>query len=415
MKKKCLILLTGLLLLSFTACSNTPSESSTNTVNTENTQESSQMQTEDSANESTQGDADTKTQGEEQNVPMEDTYLKDLYSSHNMKVGTCITGSMIDNATQKNLILEQFSSITMENAMKPDYIFNKQESIKTGNLVVEFNRECIKILDFAKENNLAMRGHTLVWYSQTPSWIFYEDFDTSKSLVSREVMLERMDSYMQQVFALLTEGGYADLFYAYDVVNEAWMEDGTMRENNWKTIIGDDYLWQAFYYANKYAPEHIDLYYNDYNEQFKTQTLIDFVQSLVDENGNSLIDGIGLQAHLYTQDNLNTYFKMIDALAATGLKLQVTELDVSLGAWQKNLPANEDNLKIQGRFYYDLIHGLFERADAGQISMDSITFWGFYDKLSWRKAASPLLYDNLGNPKFSYYGAMQMKDFAGFN
>ena len=114
-----------------------------------------------------------------------------------------------------------------------------------------------------------------------------------------------MESMIRQVFEILTEQGYIDLFYAYDVVNEAWMEDGTMRKSHWSEIIGDDYLWYAFYFADKYAPESIDLYYNDYNEQFKTDTLVKFVKTLVDENGKSLIDGVGLQAHLYTSDSLS--------------------------------------------------------------------------------------------------------------
>ena len=131
-------------------------------------------------------------------------------------------------------------------------------------------------------------------------WIFHENFDTNAPFVTREVMLARMESYIKQVFEKLDEYGYTDLFYAYDVVNEAWMEDGKIREemNFWYQIIGEDYLWHAFNYANKYAPESIDLYYNDYNEQYKTDALLKFVDTLVDEEGNYLIDGIGLQAHI---------------------------------------------------------------------------------------------------------------------
>ncbi len=401
MKKRNLILLTGLLVLSLMGCES---------ANTNGTDVGGPGGDEDSAiteNVSTENTTEAA-------VP-EDIALKDVYAAHGMKVGTCITPQMIDNKAYCETILKHFNSVTMENAMKPDYIFDKEASISSGQLVVKFNKDAIKIMDFAKENNLSMRGHTLVWYSQTPEWIFHEDFNTSKPLVSRDVMLERMDSYMQQVFALLEEGGYSDMFYAYDVVNEAWMENGTMRDNNWKTIIGEDYLWQAFYYANKYAPENIALFYNDYNEQFKTGTLVDFVETLVDEDGNYLIDGIGLQAHLYTEDDLNQYFNTVETLGLTGLKIEITELDVSLGAWQKTLPGTDENLKVQGRYYYDLVSGIFERVDAGKINMDSFTFWGFADHLSWRKAASPLLFDSLNKPKYAFYGALQLKDFAGFD
>lgn len=347
----------------------------------------------------------------------EEVFLKDIYAEHGVKVGTCLTPSMITSTKHSDIITSQFNSVTMENAMKPDYIFSKTKSQESGELVVSFNLDMTNMLDWARENNMAVRGHTLVWYSQTPSWIFYQDFDTNKELVSREVMLERMESYIRQVFELLEEKGYSDLFYAYDVVNEAWMEDGSMRDgqNLWYKVIGEDYIWYAFYYANKYAPENIALFYNDYNEQYKYTTLVKFVKTLVDEDGNSLIDGIGLQAHLYTADDMSRYLMAVKALGATGLKLEITELDVCLGSYQKNESATDDNLSRQGRYYYSLLHSIFDMIDKGEINMDSITFWGFVDTLSWRRTASPLLYDSLFQRKPAYFGAAQLKDYAGFN
>lgn len=361
--------------------------------------------------------ADGAEAGEEvvEVLPPTDLYIKELFAEHGIKAGTCLTTAMINDPDQSKLILEQFNSITMENSMKPDYLFNKEKSIETGDLVVEFNSDMIKMLDWAKENGMAVRGHTLVWHSQTPNWIFYKGFDAANGLVDRDTMLARMDSYFSQVFSKLEEMGYIDLFYAYDVVNEAWMEDGTMRESKWKETIGDDYLWQAFNCANKYAPESIDLYYNDYNEQFKTATLVKFAKTLVDEDGNYLIDGIGFQAHLYTSDDIMNYFSTVDTIAGLGLKVELTELDVCLGAYQKQLFATDENIRTQGRYYYMLINDLLDRIDSGKINMDAITFWGFADNLSWRKEYSPLLYNKKLEPKYAFYGVMQEKKFAGFD
>lgn len=408
MKRKLAIFLAGLMVISCIGCGApkddvTTQESSSATVTTENepTKDSQESQV-----------APEASKPEEPAIT-EEYQLKKLFEEHGMKAGTCLTTQMIKDAKTSKLILEQFNSATMENSMKPDYLFNRNKSVEAGDLVVEFNQDMITMLDWAKENNMSLRGHTLIWYSQTPVWIFYEDFNAKKSMVGRDVMLARMESYIKQVFEKLEEGGYADLFYAYDVANEAWMEDGSIRQNNWTATIGEDYLWYAFYYANKYAPEHIDLYYNDYNEQFKDATFVKFVNTLKDDEGNYLIDGIGLQAHLYTEDSLPKYFSAVDTLAATGLKLQLTELDVCLGAYQKVLAATDTNLKAQGKFYYDLINGLFERVDEGKIKMDALTFWGFADNMSWRKEQSPLLYDKNLRPKYAYYGAMQMKEEAG--
>jgi len=404
MKKKLTLLLAGMMAFSLVACGNTVTEPSVPA-----TEETVETPVESSEAESAEQPVESS---EEEEVL--DLHIKDMFAAHGLKAGTCLTTHMINDPDYNALILDQFSSITMENSMKPDYLFNKEKSQQTGQLVVEFNSDMITMLDWAKTNGMAVRGHTLVWYSQTPDWIFYKDFDTQKGLVGREEMLARMDSYMQQVFDGLREREYIDLFYAYDVVNEAWMEDGSMRDNKWKQIIGDDYLWQAFHTANKYAPESIDLYYNDYNEQFKTQTLVDFVETLKDDEGNYLIDGVGFQAHLYTSDDLVDYFDTVDAIADLGVKVQLTELDVCLGAYQKPLLAVEENTRAQGIFMYELINGLLERVDNGSLKMDAITFWGFADNLSWRKEYSPMLYNKKLVPKYAYFGAMQIKEKAGY-
>ncbi|MBO4514705.1 MAG: endo-1,4-beta-xylanase [Lachnospiraceae bacterium] len=409
MKKKSILLVTGLLILSLMGCTGagTSSESATDTSSQiESSQESTSESTEEASSEAQATPAPTAD-------PAEGKTLKDLFAEHGMKVGTCLTTNMISRAMTNQIIRTHFTSVTMENSMKPDATLSQKKSKESGKLTVSFNKDAITMLDWAKENNLAMRGHTLVWYSQTPEWIFHEGFESKNEYVSREEMLARMENMIKETFEQLTELGYIDMFYAYDVVNEAWMENGSMRQNNWSKVIGDDYLWYAFYYADKYAPESIDLYYNDYNEQFKTQTLIDFVNTLVDKDGNYLIDGVGFQAHLYTSDSLDQYFNTVDAVAATGLKVQLTELDVCLGRYQAPLKATEENLVKQGNFYYDLINGLFERVDAGTLKMDALTFWGFSDGLSWRKEYSPLLYDSNLRPKYALYGALQLKDAIG--
>lgn len=343
--------------------------------------------------------------------------IKDVYAEHNMKAGTCMSYHMMTTKKTEQMMKQHFNSITFENELKPDSILDQQESKKAGDIVVKFNNQTLEMLEWCKTNGMAVRGHTLIWHSQTPTWIFHEDFDTNKPRVGREVMLARMESYIKQVFELLDSLGYLDMFYAYDIVNEAWIDNGTMRpESLWLQTIGDDYLWHAFYFADKYAPEHVDLYYNDFNEQIqkKPQALYDFVETLKDENGEYLIDGIGFQAHLYTEDNLIMYFMTVDKLSKLGIKINLTELDVSLGTWQNIKYASDDVLREQGRFYYDLVHGLLERVDAGTLKMDALTFWGFVDNLSWRSDRSPLLFTKLYVPKYAFYGAVQMKEFAGF-
>ena len=195
-----------------------------------------------------------------------DKTLKEVFAEHGMKVGTCVHTGVTGSQSMEKILLEQYSSITMENAMKPDSILSQEMSREQGTLVVEYSSETVSILNWAKAHDMPMRGHTLVWYSQTPEWIFHQDFDEEKAYVGREEMLIRMEDYIRGNFEELEKMDCLDLFYAYDVVNEGFMEDGTMRQNHWSEIIGEDYIWYAFYFADKYAPQSIDLYYNDYNE-----------------------------------------------------------------------------------------------------------------------------------------------------
>ncbi len=406
MKKWKLGLLTAVLALSMTACSAKETAAPEATATPTPTAEATA--TPEPTPEPTATPEPTK-----EPIVVTETF-QSLFAKYDMKAGTCLSDFMISNKKCNEIIKEQFNSITFENHLKPEAVLNYQESVAAGDLVVKFNNTTLSLLEYCKENDMAVRGHTIIWHSQTPDWIFYEDFDNKKDLVSRDVMLARMESYIKQTFEKLDELGYLEMFYAYDVVNEAWMEDGSMRDSLWLKTIGEDYIWQAFNFANKYAPDYIDLYYNDYNEQFKTLTLYNFVQTLVDEDGNYLIDGVGFQAHLYTEDNLETYFTTLEKIGSLGLKVCLTELDVCLGSWQNIKPGTDANLQTQGRYYYNLINGILQRVEEGKVKMDSLTVWGFADNLSWRKERSPLFYNMLYQPKYSFYGALQMKEHAGF-
>ena len=337
-------------------------------------------------------------------------YLKDIYGEHGIKAGTCLSVQMIDDPDMEKLILEQFNSVTPENAMKTDYMVSKEKSIESGELCVELNPDLIRMLDWAKENNMSVRGHNFIWHEQTPDWIFCKDFDENNEEVDRDEMLRRMEAYISGVFGQLEELGYIDLFYAYDVVNEAINDDGSLRDSKWRSIIGDDYLQYAFCYADKYAPEYIDLYYNDYNEQYKAGATVRILSGIVDEEGKCPVDGIGLQAHLYTLDDLNKYRVALNKLAKSGLKIEVTELDVALGSWQTKLDGSDENLKAQGDFYHDYIKMILDMADSGEASVDSVTFWGFDDELSWKSETKPLLFTGDLQPKYSFYGAAQTEE-----
>lgn len=408
MKKKMLWIAAGMLVVTLSGCSKTTG------VN----EPIVEIEVSTDVFDSTAGEEFEVSIEEEPEAIVEEEYdfqLKDFYSFYGMTAGTCVTPETINTPKYREILLKQFSSITPENVMKPNYILNQEKSIETGDIVVEFNQDLIDILDFAKENDLKVRGHAMIWYSQTPEWIFYSDFKTKDSLASRKVMLARMESYIKQVFNIIDEMGYSDIFYAYDIVNEAIMEDGSLRDCLWLNLIGEDYAKKAFTYARKYAPEHVGLYYNDYNEQFKNDFLVDYVNTLRDEDGKFLLDGVGFQSHLYTRDKLSDFINVIDKISALGVKVEITELDISLGAYKAPLPPEKRHLKTQGKMYYEFIDNIIERIDNNTIQIDSITFWGFCDALTWREDYHPNLYDEDLNAKYAFFGAMGVRKLAGYD
>ena len=137
--------------------------------------------------------------------------LGSVLAAHNMKAGTCLSEQMLNNKKCTDFILQNFNSITFENHLKPDYILDQKASKAAGDIVVKFGDATINMLQWCADNNMAVRGHTLIWHSQTPDWIFYEGFDTKNEMVSRDVMLARMESYIRQTFELLEEMGYKKL------------------------------------------------------------------------------------------------------------------------------------------------------------------------------------------------------------
>lgn len=331
--------------------------------------------------------------------------LKDAYSSY-FKIGTAVTTDELAPQSTKDLILKHFNSVTLGNELKPDSILDHNATLATGsNVDPQVNLASARsILNFCRDNNIPVRGHVLVWHQQTPDWFFKEGFSDDGDWVSKEVMLERMENYIKNVFATL-ESEYPTVnFYAWDVVNECWLDDGSYRpagtqsENSknspWVKIFGDNsFIEPAFTYARKYAPEGCKLYYNDFNEYMpqKTEAIYNMAMDLKEKG---LIDGIGMQSHLDVGfPTASTYKKALEKFASTGLDIQVTELDITTS------DTTEAGFEKQAQIYSDIMDACVEYAD----SISAVVFWGTTDDKSWRAAKYPLLFNEDFTAKPSYY------------
>lgn len=342
----------------------------------------------------------------EQDIPG----LKDVYADY-FKIGGAVTAGELAPKSTKDLILKHYNSITVGNELKPENMLDQkatlaylEESGDNTTPQVSLNGSARMILNFCRDNNIPVRGHVLVWHSQTPTWFFTKDYSDNydaDNWVDKETMLKRMEAYIKGVFAVLDEE-YPDVdFYAWDVVNEAWTDGGEPRKagkyedynesSAWVTVFGDNsFIEPAFEFARKYARKDTKLYYNDYNEyiQGKTDAIIKMAKDL---KAKGLIDGIGLQSHLNVTNNKTSepfptagiYESALKKYAELGLDLQVTELDATadheVEGWEK----------LQAQYYSDIMDAIFKYKD----SISAVVFWGTTDDQSWRADRTPLLFD----------------------
>ncbi len=396
--KSCLFLM--MLCLVLAGCAGQGTEESTGqTQDTDTVTESRITQETETAEESTQA------MSEGSDIPEQEYSLAEIYED-NFPVGVALPGWIFQaGAEYEELILANFNSITCENEMKPDAILDREAS--RADLENTYRRAAVKFdacmpaVEFAKEHDLKIRLHTLVWHSQTPRWFFTEDYTDDGELVDREVMLARMENYIADVLTYFKEN-HPGLIYAVDVVNEAF-DSGTgdenevrMTDNLWYETVGADYYYQAFVFARNYASPDMKLFYNDYGCMYKTDRIL---KNLAQAKEEGLIDGIGMQSHLSVNEDIQYKFMFaVRAFCDAGYEVQATELDIGIE------DTEDTTLMRQGRKYRSFFGNMKKLQEEGY-AITGITVWGLHDGASWRGDEWPLLFDADLNPKKAYLGA----------
>lgn len=334
--------------------------------------------------------------------------LKTAFGSR-FKMGAAISRKNLNTKQRTDLLLKEFNSFTCENDMKPMFFLDEEENLKDPskyNLSPKLRFDiAVPYLEFAKENNIAMRGHTLVWHNQTPKWFFHEDYDVNKNFAGRDVMLSRLESYIHGVLTFVQEN-YPGIIYAWDVVNEI-IDEGDFRKSLWNQNVGEDFFIKAFEYARKYADKNVKLFYNDYNtfEEEKRDLILEKVLKPLIDKG--LVDGMGMQSHLVLgEHDLGLYSKALDIYGKTGLEIQITELDIHIA---DNSEQAMDNL---ADMYHELFKILVAAKDDNRANITSVTFWNLQDEDSWltsfRKETSyPLLFHKEGEYKKAYFSVIE--------
>lgn len=331
-----------------------------------------------------------------------DKSLKDAYKDY-FKIGVAVNMRNVSDPAQMALITKEFNSITAENAFK--LALTEPEEGKFDWTKAD------SIADFCRANGLKMRGHTLLWHSQVGDWMFH---DKDGNLVSKDVLFKRMKTHTDSIMKR-----YADVVYAWDVVNEVIADErwarNPLRESLYYKICGDDsYIRKAFEFAREADPNAL-LFINDYNEcdPVKRDRLYNLVKTL--KADGVPIDGIGMQAHynIYGPSEedieaaLAKYSEIVD-------HIHVTELDVRVNnemGGQLRFNRNEgakisaDQKLLQEAMYDRLFRLLRKYSD----KVDCVTFWNLSDRDSWLGPNNyPQLFDFNYNPKNVY---LVLRDF----
>lgn len=340
-------------------------------------------------------------------IESQEKTLKEAFANY-YYIGTAMNeGHITGNDTKSvELIKKHFNSITAENVQKWERIHPEPETY-------DFELSD-KFVEFGLENDMFIIGHTLVWHSQTPNWVFENEDGNPKT---KEELLQTMKDHIFTV-----AGRYKGKIDGWDVVNEAVEGDGSMRQTKWMEIIGEKYIEKAFIYANEAAPD-AELYYNDYDmwKKGKYEKVVELVKDL--QAKGIKIDGVGLQGHwgldYPTNDEL---IASLEALSQLGVKIMITELDLNIlpnpfgytGAeistnfeLRKELNPYPDGLPdsmhvVQSNRYSELFNIFNDYKD----HISRVTFWGVTDGQSWQnywpmqgRTTYPLLFDRNFQPK----------------
>jgi endo-1,4-beta-xylanase len=330
--------------------------------------------------------------------------LKDYYKKY-FPIGVAVAPANLkgDEAT---LILQQFNSVTAENAMKMAPIHPTESRYNWA--------DADSIIAFAEANGLKVRGHNLCWHNQAPQWMFK---DSSGNMVAKEVLLTRLKDHINTVVSR-----YKGKIYAWDVVNEAISDkpDEYLRPSLWYQVCGEEYIAKAFEYAHAADPNAI-LFYNDYNEinAVKREKIYKLVKSLKD--AGVPIGGVGLQGHWAinepSKDQLDSTLKKFSDL---GLTIQITELDISVYPKEHNarerkpedadtaFTPEKENRQIEE---YKMCFELFRKY--GNV-ISGVTFWNLSDRHSWLdnfpvrgRKDHPLLFDESLRPKKAFWDVVK--------
>ena len=332
--------------------------------------------------------------------------LKDIFAN-SYHIGAALNSRQVNSSDVKvTSAIDHFNSISPENDLKWERIHPEIDryNFKAGD----------EFVALGEKMEAHIIGHCLVWHQQTPRWVFQ---DENKEPLSKEALISRMEDHIEVV-----AGRYKGRIHGWDVVNEAFNEDGSFRESSWFKIAGKDFMKAAFRKAHEVDPE-AELYYNDYNvwNAAKRKGILDFAKEMVAEGIQ--VDAIGMQAHYQVDTpSLEQIEQGIIDIHEAGFKVVVTELDVDILPRPRRAVGADLNMNFANSDEYNPYKNgitpegeaklaaryadIFKIYEKHKDKITRVTFWGLGDGNSWLnnfpvrgRTNYPLLFDRNLEPK----------------
>lgn len=315
--------------------------------------------------------------------------LREVAELVGLKVGAAAYTYHLDNARHAAVLASEFNVLTPEQEAKPCEV----QRVRGRYDFFNFDR----LVAFADEHNMSVRGHTLIWHECTPGWV-------SSGSFTREEAIELLRDHITTVV-----GRYAGKIPVWDVVNEGIADNAAIRETPWQRLIGDDYMALAFQFAHEADPDAL-LFYNDYSIEglgAKSNTVYAMARDFV-ERGIP-IHGVGFQGHFILGGiNPASLRANMQRFADLGLAVHFTEVDIRFDG-----APTEDIQRQQARDYRTVLNLCLESA-----ACDTFIVWGVSDRFTWLRGANlgfyynplvtPLLFDDQYQPKAAYFAVLNL-------
>lgn len=386
------------------------------------------------------------TAGKEPFNPEGLTSIKDTYSGIFERMGNVVSyntswnnGYQMQSDDTMKFVKHHFNSYTLENELKPEQVLSNWSGTisvseaknlgyvipdgYTESTVAKLNFDSVdKILEIANNYGIQMRGHVMQWHQQTSPRFFHEGYDANNDIVTKAVMDKRIEFYIRTVMKHVMDkeksltGKAGSLVYCWDITNEYTHRTNQPSDTTWVDVYGDmglkpTYVKKAYEVAYDELKQYglqkdITLFYNDYNEYDVADEIVELINYINEGEEAKICGGIGMQSHITVNyPSLEKYGTAVDKFLATGLQVQVTELDIGIEDGQ-----TEEDL---ANHYSDIMKLLISKQKNRDKTVNArgitgVTVWGLYDAISWRKPTSCLLFgESLEDPKPAFYSFLE--------